>query len=513
MHNTRKLIVCAVSVFLVVLTVAATAFAAGGSWRMAGNDLANTRYAPDESTIGPGNVSNLAVRWVVNTGGEVSATPAVDGASVYFPDAAGNLYKLNRDTGQVLWSRSISDYTGITGDFSRTTPALVGNKLILGNQGGAALQGATLLAVNKVTGNLQWATVVDAHPAAVISQSPVVVGKHVFVGIASREEALAALSGYPCCSFRGSVVSLDVKTGQIVWRTYTAPGLPGYSGNAVWGGMPAVDRASGTLYVTTGNNYSLPQTVLNCVAANAGDPSAIAACSAADNFFDSILALDLGSGAIKWALKTEPFDAWNEACLPPATANCPSPTGPDYDFGEGPALFKAQFGGGKPYNLVGAGAQSGQYWTLNADTGSVVWTTITGPGSWQGGLTGGSAVDGQRIYAGNANGDRVPSILLGGQTVDYGFWNALDATTGEILWQTADPVAGSLNQGAVTAANGVAYACSLDASGHMYAFDAATGTVLWSFASGAPCRSGPAVVDGRVYWGAGSNKMYAFQLP
>jgi polyvinyl alcohol dehydrogenase (cytochrome) len=244
-----------------------------------------------------------------------------------------------------------------------------------------------------------------------------------------------------------------------------------------------------------------------------GDPGAIAACDNADNYFDSILALDLDTGAIKWHVQTEPFDAWNEACLLPATANCPSPAGPDYDFGEGAALYKVQIGGGKPYDLVGAGAQSGQYWTVDADTGNIVWTTMTGPGSRQGGLTGGSAVDGERIYAGNANAGRESWILIGGQTVDYGFWNALDARTGEILWQTADPITGSLNEGAVTAANGVVYACSLDATGHMYAFDAATGAVLWSFASSAPCRSGPAVVDGRVYWGAGSNSMYAFQLP
>jgi polyvinyl alcohol dehydrogenase (cytochrome) len=55
----------------------------------------------------------------------------------------------------------------------------------------------------------------------------------------------------------------------------------------------------------------------------------------------------------------------------------------------------------------------------------------------------------------------------------------------------------------------------------MYALDAATGAILWSFAAGSSVNAGPAVVRGRVYWGAGynrlglgngNNKFYAFSL-
>ncbi len=74
-------------------------------------------------------------------------------------------------------------------------------------------------------------------------------------------------------------------------------------------------------------------------------------------------------------------------------------------------------------------------------------------------------------------------------------------------------------------ANGVVYACSLDSDGHMYAMDAATGAVLWSFASGGSCNAGAAVVNGTVYWGSGyaalagfipgttgNNKLFAFEV-
>jgi polyvinyl alcohol dehydrogenase (cytochrome) len=56
----------------------------------------------------------------------------------------------------------------------------------------------------------------------------------------------------------------------------------------------------------------------------------------------------------------------------------------------------------------------------------------------------------------------------------------------------------------------------------MYALNAATGDVLWTFASGGSCLSGAAISQGHVFWGSGysnfglgapNNKLYAFSLP
>jgi polyvinyl alcohol dehydrogenase (cytochrome) len=38
---------------------------------------------------------------------------------------------------------------------------------------------------------------------------------------------------------------------------------------------------------------------------------------------------------------------------------------------------------------------------------------------------------------------------------------------------------------------------------NMYALDAATGTILWRFASGGAVISGAAIVGNSVYWGSG----------
>jgi polyvinyl alcohol dehydrogenase (cytochrome) len=52
------------------------------------------------------------------------------------------------------------------------------------------------------------------------------------------------------------------------------------------------------------------------------------------------------------------------------------------------------------------------------------------------------------------------------------------------------------------------YVCSGGPSGYMYALDAATGSQLWSFASGTHCGAGAAVADGVVYWGTGYSELY-----
>jgi polyvinyl alcohol dehydrogenase (cytochrome) len=58
----------------------------------------------------------------------------------------------------------------------------------------------------------------------IVTQSGVVNDNTVYVGVASYEEAYAALTpSYPSCVFRGSVLALNANTGQILWRTYTVP--------------------------------------------------------------------------------------------------------------------------------------------------------------------------------------------------------------------------------------------------------------------------------------------------
>ncbi len=388
--------------------VASSAADGGSDWSSAGGDLQNTRSQPSEHKLSVDTVGGLTTKWAFTTAGDVSATPAVDANTVYFPDWAGQLYAVNKQTGQLKWQTSIASATGVLFDKARATPAVTGNAVIVGTQGSIFVpgggSGGWVLAFDKRTGQLLWKTQADAHFAAIITQSATVFAGKVYVGVASLEEALAGSPAYPCCTFRGSMLALDEKTGAILWKTYMAP--TGYSGNAVWGSSPAIDTKRNQVYIATGNNYTVPQSVSDCVVAAAGDPVATAACPAADDYFDAVLALDMRTGKVKWVTEAIPFDAWTTSCLPPpfgGGGTCPDPEGPDYDFGQAPALFKAKGPTGQPIELVGAGQKSGQYWALNPDTGTVVWVTQAGPGGTAGGLQWGSSVDGARVYTANSN--------------------------------------------------------------------------------------------------------------
>jgi polyvinyl alcohol dehydrogenase (cytochrome) len=489
------------------------------SWLVAGQNLANTRDQADEKAISASNVGTLVTDWSFTTDGDVSATPTVANGDVYFPDWGGELWALT-DTGKLIWSHSVASYMGLAGDISRDSPAVHGNELILGDHLTVGKSpGAHVFAVNRTTGALLWSTLVDTNLAAIMTGSPTVYDGVVYVGISSQEQSLATRPGYKCCTFRGAVVALNATTGKLLWKTYMVPSNNGggdsnkpgyYAGGAVWGSSPVVDPATGMLYVSTGDNYTVPSGICT----RPGQKKCQKAIPS--DYFDSITALNMTTGAVVWNYRTEQGDATTKACR--------TICGPDYDFGSEPNLFTTTIPGTHTTEqLVGAGQKSGIYWALNPATGKLVWKTTVGPGGGGGGMEWGTATDGTRVYCAEADTGDVPYKLGGsgtyaGETITSGSWAALDAATGKILWQTPDPQSVP-DIGYVSTANGVVYAGSSTATGkNMYALDASTGAILWSFASRGEVRSGAAIVGPQVYWGTGYSggeydKFYAFGLP
>lgn len=484
-----------------------------GQWAMGGADHTNSRSNAHEFRLHRANVSRLKVKWTLPTAGDTSATPAVVDGAVYVPDWGGTFWKVDARSGKVIWARRVADYVGIPGAVSRSSPAVVGDTVFIGTQ-----QGARLLAIDTATGNLRWATAMDAHPHAVLTQSPVVYDGVVYQGVSSMEEGAAADPTYPCCTFRGSLQAVDAATGRVLWKSYTLPdqgaGTDIFSGAPIWGGTPAIDPASGSVYVATGNNYEIPQSAQDCQKAG-GTPQE---CLPSWNRMNSILAFDLRTGQLKWSTGQDRFDSWNVACLPGVPPNnCPTP-GPDWDFGDGAHLFTLRDSDGHRYRAVGVGQKSGEYWMLDAATGRVLWSAVVGPGAAYGGIQWGTATDGKRIYFTSTNYDRQPHQLPSGQTINHSSFGALDPATGRVLWQVPEPH-GDIAMGAVSTANGVVYVGSL--SGRMYALNATTGRVLWEHLGRGSSNAGPAVVNGSVYWGNGyarwgqgtpSTTFYAFSL-
>jgi len=508
-----------------LMLVAGASIAA--DWPMHGQNPSNTASSPT-TTISTSNVGSLTLAWSTQTGGDVSARAAVVNGVAYFPDWAGNINAVDANNGALIWSHQLSSYGLATGTYSRTSPAVVNGVVYIGTQYNKSGPTGWLLAISATTGNLIWKMQPEPNGVSpVITASPVVAGGVVYVGMTSNEEFGAGeLSFYVCCSDRGSVVAVNAATGAMLWKTYTVPAK--YSGANVWGSTPVVDAARNMVYVGTGNNYSEPASYQNCIA-DGGTP---ATCLAPDDHVDSVLALDMKTGNIKWATRlitwhqellgiSSGSDFWNTSCggmfgyagnCPgPATAynlnnnNGPTAAGPDYDFASGPN--EITFGTGKAATtIIGVGQKSGIYYALNPDTGAILWQTQVGPGSSLGGIEWGCASDGTRIYVGIGNLDGYFAHLFGVPGL-VGSWAALDPATGAILWQTADPNY-AMDLGPLAVANGVVYAPSMGgiaspSAPTMFALDASNGNILWKFTSGESVIAGATIAEDTVYWGAG----------
>ncbi|KAK2983148.1 hypothetical protein RJ640_007824 [Escallonia rubra] len=497
-----SLVFLVISLFLLIVVDNAVA-----EWYNHGGDLTNSRYAKGELLINPRTIQKLKLKWKFFTGKDISATPAIANGVVYFPAWNGFLYAVNAFNGALIWKQNLSALTGLpaAGNFvnvtvARATPTVAGDLLIVGIYGPAVV-----IAVTRSTGNLVWTTQLEARNITVITASGTVYKGGFYVGVSSIENTLPANQ---CCTFRGSLIKLDVQTGQVLWRTYTLPDnggkLGGYAGASIWGSSPSIDIFRGLVYAATGQLYTAPPAVLQCQANqnNQTTPIGPNECIGPDIHYDSILALDLNSGEIRWARQLGGYDVFQFACLIPNNPDCPPGPNLDADFGEAPMMLTI-FPKGKLRDVVVAVQKSGFAWALDRDTGDVVWFKLAGPGSLEGGGIWGAATDGKRVYTNIVNANRLPFKLAPtNQTTNVGLWTALDANTGDILWSTANPSNDS-SQGPVTLTNGVLFAGSVAPTGPIYAMDATTGTILWSYDTGATVYGGASASYGCIYIGHG----------
>ncbi|PNW70059.1 hypothetical protein CHLRE_17g703950v5 [Chlamydomonas reinhardtii] len=471
-------------------------------------------------------------------GSDVSATPTVINNFVYFGDWSGFLYKVDAQTGAVSWKKNVTElvWPGGVGAtnllVTRTAATDAGNgNIIIGTQtlilpGNFAGTQGYVVSIRAKDASTNWKSLPDPHPFAIVTASPTVYKGAIYVGISSLEELVDAF-GAPCCTFRGSVVRLDLLTGATQWQFFTAPengGVPGWSGNAVWGSAPAIDEARGRVYVATGNQYVAPEEVLECLEDPANDtPAKKGACvDVPGNWFNSVLSLDIETGELVWGNRVSFFDVWTAACLPllPTVTDCPFAESPDYDFGQAPLYFPSVQCGSQRKDILVVGQKSGWGYGFDAATGATLWQTNSGVGSASGGMQWGTATDGVRtVYFQNSNfgfedvtltnpAPGSPAVAPGG------FATAVDVCTGEIKWQAAIPITPARQSAALgppvyvreQGANGNAYVVypTLSNDGELAAFDAQTGEHYTTLIAGpGGSVSGPSVVNGILYAGVG----------
>jgi len=488
-----------------------------------GFDRENRRFLPaGTAKLAARDVPRLELKWAFAFPHATRARsqPLVAAGAVIVGSQDGTVYALDAETGCVRWTfRAGAEVrTGITAEAWRAgardaRPLVYFADLV-----------ARVYAVELVTGRLAWVRKVDEHPHATVTGQPVLADGRLLVPVSSREVMSAADPGYPCCTFRGSVVALDARRGEPLWRTYAIPaepaevgvnaaGTPRFapSGAAVWN-SPTVDLRRGLFWFGTGQNYSAP----------------------ADGSSDAIIAAELATGRIRWIRQTTSRDAWNAACIRAirTPANCPAENGVDFDYGSPPILVRGTgagtgagmgTGAGNAGDILVAGQKSGDVYGIDPDTGEVRWHRKVGRGGNQGGQHFGMAAEGSRVFVPITDNDREWPADAARPGL-----HAVDARTGELLWSTlADDVCRGrkfCDRGisvAVTAIPGIVLAGHLD--GRLRGYDAATGHVAWEFdtdrefpsVSGDPAHGGSlagaggaVVADGRVYVSSGYGHSY-----
>ncbi|KAJ8773751.1 hypothetical protein K2173_006401 [Erythroxylum novogranatense] len=502
-------VLCLISFLLMILCLLSLINDTSAAWLNHGADIGNTRSSIGEVSINRLKVKNLQLKWTFFAGKDISATPAIADGVVYFPSWNGFLYALNAFDGSLIWKQNLSQLTGLNGTgitvnttVSRSTPTIADDLLIVGIYGPAVV-----IAVTRSCGKLAWSTQLDSRPRALITQSGTFHKVlSVYVGVSSLQEALP---GQLCCSFRGSLAKLDVRTGAVQWRTYMLPDnggrLGGYSGAAIWGSSPSIDIIRRLVYVATGNLYTAPAEVTACQARQNNQttrPTQPDQCFGPDINFNSILAINIDTGNIAWSRQLGGYDVFYFACLVPNNPDCPPGPNIDADFGESPTLVSIVVNRTRR-DVVVAVQKSGFAWALDRDNGATVWFKLAGPGGEEGGGQWGAATDGRNVYTNIANSNRqIFTLAPSNLTTTAGAWVALNANSGQILWSTANPSNDS-SQGPVSVVNDVLFAGSVASNGPLYAIDTRTGEILWSYDTGATIYGGVSASYGCIYLGNG----------
>jgi polyvinyl alcohol dehydrogenase (cytochrome) len=487
------------------------------SWNGWGNDYDNTRFQPKPG-LKSEDVPKLKVKWAFAYPATMAlGQPTVIGNRMYVTTDSGQVINLNAQTGCTYWAISV-------GAPVRTAVSV--GALPAGSKARFAAyfgdERATVHAVDAETGASLWKIKLDDHPVARITGSPVLYKDRLYVPISSVEEAISRPDKYECCKFRGAMAALDVKTGKLLWKSYSIPDEPkpykknsagtqmyGPAGAAIWL-APTIDAKRGVLYVGTGNSYTDVPT-----------PNS-----------NAIIAYELATGKIRWVNQALPNDNFIMNCRQPGVGNCPKDAGPDHDFGSSPILRKLPNG----KDVILAGAKSGMLYALDPDqNGKKLWETKLSDGTALGGIEWGFTADATNVYVPIADpfgpaDKRKPGL------------HAVKIATGEKLWFTPAPPA-KCGWGTSRCNNAQSAAASLipglvfsgTSDGHLRAYATSDGKIVWDFDTAAQAydavngkqakggtidAGGAVIVNGMLYinsgygriFGMGGNALLAFSV-
>lgn len=457
-------------------------------WLSWGNTAENTHSA-SLTSVDPTNVSHLTVAWTRSEGigqSEWETFPVVVGTTMYYTTDTDVVVARDGATGALRWAYAPHVDFFASGQAGTVAPVSRG-VAVAGGRVYEVTYDDQLIALDARNGSRLWDVRIDDPARGYTEDSPPTYWHgELIVGGPAGDVALP-----------GFVAAFDARTGRQLWRTNTVPAGPGdhanYGGGHVWM-SPVVDPRSGTIYAATGNPT----------------PAFTAAHrSGCDRWSDATVALNARTGAVEWGHTEMCNDDW------------------DYDTDQSPALFEVRVGG-RTVEAVGDGSKAGFYSTLDARTGALIARTpelvrythphhaptrsgaVVCPGIF-GGLEYGPPAYSRwtgdvylttveqcmhyRRISGTAG-----SALAGIATpagVATGAVAAIDPASGRIVWRKRlpRPAVG----GALVTASGLVFAG--DDDGHLYAFAASNGRLLWQADLGLRFGSAPVAyeIGGREY--------------
>ena len=488
------------------------------SWLHYGGNYASWRHSPI-TELTPESASRLRLAWIAQTGvsGQLESSPVVYDGVLYLTSSFNRLLAYDASDGSLLWRydhENPSDLRICCGPVNRGV-GIAGDLVIMGTLD------ARLLAFNRLTGELVWNTEVEPYASGFsITSAPLIAEGVAVIGIGGGEYGV-----------RGFFDGYDVETGERKWRHYTVP-ADGEPGDETWAGdsnktggaatwaTGSYDPATKTLFWTTGN----PSPDWN------GDTRL------GDNLYsDSVLAVDIATGELKWYFQFTPHDVWDydgnsEVWLVDAKVNEQTI----------PALVQANRNG---YFYVldrrdGSFLHASQYvhqlnWATLDENGRPVVNPAMKPADEPTqrvcpGLAGGNNAAYAGAYSPVTGLAYVPTIescmmfrkavvvfvegipFFGGEPIpvdtaeakSYGHLSAIDTSTGETRWSYRDPV--PMLAGVLSTEGGLVV--TGNAAGHLLGFDAETGEEVWRYQTGSGIRSHPIAYKhgGTTYLAVGS---------
>lgn len=129
------------------------------------------------------------------------STPAVEGDRLYALGSDGDLACLETAGGKVIWRKNLrSDFGGVPGTWAYAESPLIDGDVLMVTPGGSQ---ATLVALDKRTGDVVWKSAVPGGDRAAYSSA-------IVVQAAGRKQYVQFLDK--------GLVGVDARTGQFLWR-------------------------------------------------------------------------------------------------------------------------------------------------------------------------------------------------------------------------------------------------------------------------------------------------------